>query len=46
VTLLLVWPTSRAISSTATSLDGSGDAEPVSFGLDGTNYEVDLGATT
>ncbi len=25
-------------------LDGSGDAEPVSFGLDGTSYEVDLGA--
>ncbi len=24
-------------------LDGSGDAEPVSFGLDGTSYEVDLG---
>jgi hypothetical protein len=25
-------------------LDGSGDAEPVSFGFDGTSYEVDLGA--
>jgi hypothetical protein len=25
-------------------LDGSPDAEPVSFGLDGTSYEVDLGA--
>ena len=25
-------------------LDGSGDAGPVSFGLDGTSYEVDLGA--
>jgi hypothetical protein len=26
-------------------LDGSADAEPVSFGIDGTSYEVDLGAT-
>jgi Lsr2 len=25
-------------------LDGSADAEPVSFGIDGTNYEVDLSA--
>jgi hypothetical protein len=25
-------------------LDGCGDAEPVSFSLDGTSYEVDLGA--
>src|SRR5580693_1837992 len=25
-------------------LDGSGDAEPVSFGLHGTSYEVDLGS--
>ncbi len=25
-------------------LDGSGGAEPVSFGLDGMSYEVDLGA--
>ena len=25
-------------------LDGSADAEPVSFGLDGMSYEVDLGA--
>ena len=25
-------------------LDGSADAETVSFGIDGTNYEIDLGA--
>ena len=25
-------------------LDGSADAQTVSFGFDGTNYEVDLGA--
>ena len=25
-------------------LDGSGDAEPVSFGLDGMSYEIDLAA--